>query len=52
MDSILGRPEVRELRSRQGLVPAGGGPEKLTEMVKADLERWTRLIAAAKIRLD
>ena len=52
MDSILALPEVRELLSRQGLVPAGGGPEKLTGMVKADLERWTRLIAAAGIRLD
>jgi tripartite-type tricarboxylate transporter receptor subunit TctC len=52
MNSILALADVRELLSRQGLVPVGGAPEKLTEMVKSDLERWTRLIAAAHIKLD
>jgi tripartite-type tricarboxylate transporter receptor subunit TctC len=52
MDSILRSPEVRELLARQGLAAAGGGPEKLTQMVKAELERWTRVIAEAKITRD
>jgi tripartite-type tricarboxylate transporter receptor subunit TctC len=52
MNSILGLPDVRELLARQGLVAAGGPPEKLTEMVKAELARWTRVIAEAKIGRD
>lgn len=52
MDSILGAPEVRELLARQGLAAGGGGPEKLTQMVKSELERWTRVIAEAKIARD
>jgi tripartite-type tricarboxylate transporter receptor subunit TctC len=52
MDSILRSPEVKELLARQGLAAAGGGPEKLTQMVKAELERWTRVIAEAKITRD
>jgi tripartite-type tricarboxylate transporter receptor subunit TctC len=52
MDSILRSPEVRELLARQGLAAAGGGPEKLTQMVKTELDRWTRVIAEAKITRD
>jgi len=52
VDAILALPDVRELLSRQGLVAAGGPPAKLTEMVKMELERWTRVIAEAKIKRD
>ncbi|HMG60650.1 MAG TPA: tripartite tricarboxylate transporter substrate binding protein [Burkholderiales bacterium] len=52
MNSILDFADVKELLSRQGLVPAGGKPEKLTQMVKSELERWTRVIAEAKITRD
>jgi tripartite-type tricarboxylate transporter receptor subunit TctC len=52
MNSILDFVDVKELLSRQGLVPAGGKPEKLTQMVKSELERWTRVIAEAKITRD
>jgi len=52
VDSVLRLPDVKELLARQGLVAAGGSPEKLTEMVSAELARWTRVIAEAKIRRD
>jgi len=52
MNAILGLRDVKELLARQGLVAAGGSPEKLTEMVSAELARWTRVIAEAKIRRD
>jgi tripartite-type tricarboxylate transporter receptor subunit TctC len=52
VDSVLRLPDVKELLARQGLVAAGGSPEKLTEMVNAELARWTRVIAEAKIRRD
>jgi tripartite-type tricarboxylate transporter receptor subunit TctC len=52
MNAILRLAEVTELLARQGLVPAGGRPDRLTATVKADLDRWTRLIAEANIKLD
>ena len=52
MNAILGLEDVKMLLARQGLVAAGGPPEKLTEMVSAELARWTRVIAEAKIRRD
>jgi tripartite-type tricarboxylate transporter receptor subunit TctC len=52
MNAILALPDVAELLARQGLVPAGGRPDRLTAMVKSDLQRWTRLIADANIKLD
>jgi tripartite-type tricarboxylate transporter receptor subunit TctC len=52
MNAILGLQDVKELLARQGLVAAGGSPEKLTEMVGVELARWTRVIAEAKIRRD
>ncbi len=52
MNAILALADVKELLARQGLAAAGGPPEKLTEMVSAELARWTRVIAEAKIRRD
>ncbi len=52
MNAILRLAEVREMLGRQGLVPVGGQPEKLAELVKSELERWTRVIAEAKIKAD
>jgi tripartite-type tricarboxylate transporter receptor subunit TctC len=52
MNAILGLADVRTLLARQGLAAAGGSPDRLTEMVSAELARWTRVIAEAKIRRD
>jgi len=52
MNAILALEDVKTLLARQGLVAAGGPPEKLTLMVSAELARWTRVIAEAKIRRD
>jgi tripartite-type tricarboxylate transporter receptor subunit TctC len=52
VNAILSLPEVREFLAKQGLSPAGGEPERLSRLVKEELERWTRVIAEAKIRAD
>ena len=52
INAILALPEVRDILEKQGLVPAGGEPERLSNLVKTELERWTRVIAEAKIRAD
>jgi len=52
INAILLLPEMREFLAKQGLSPAGGEPERLSRLVKTELERWTRVIAEAKIRAD
>ncbi len=52
MNSILAQPDVKEILARQGLIPAGGDPERLSRLVKTEIERWTRVIAEAKISAD
>jgi tripartite-type tricarboxylate transporter receptor subunit TctC len=51
-NAILALPEVKEILTKQGLIPAGGESERLSKLVRAELERWTRVIAEAKIRAD
>jgi tripartite-type tricarboxylate transporter receptor subunit TctC len=52
INTMLEQPDIKETFSKQGLVPAGGKPDRLTEMVKSDFERWKRVITDAKIRAD
>ena len=51
-NALLGESEVRELLARQGMNAVGGSPDRFGEMVKAELARWARVVAAAKIRAD
>lgn len=52
INAILALAEVRDILEKQGLVPGGGEPERLSRLVKTELDRWTRVIAEAKIRAD
>ena len=52
INALLALPEMREFLAKQGLIPAGGEPERLSKLVSVELERWTRVIAEAKIRAD
>ncbi|MGZ5147385.1 MAG: Bug family tripartite tricarboxylate transporter substrate binding protein, partial [Burkholderiales bacterium] len=50
--ALLQQPDVREQLANQGMNPAGGPPERFGALVKSELARWTRVVAAAKIKLD
>ena len=52
VNGILRDTEVRDNLVKQGLNPLPGTPEDLARMIESDLERWTRLIRAAKITAD
>ena len=52
LNVLLAQPDVRELLARQGMVPAGGTPERFGELVREELARWSRVVAAAGIRAD
>lgn len=52
VNSILGLGEVRELLEKQGLVPVGGPASRLSDLMRLELERWPRVVAAAGIKGD
>jgi tripartite-type tricarboxylate transporter receptor subunit TctC len=52
LDSLLKDASVRALLEKQGMTPAGGPPERLGELVKRELARWTRVVNAAGIKAD
>lgn len=43
---------IRELLAKQGMVPVGGPPERMGNLVKSELARWTRVVKAAGIKAD
>jgi len=49
---LLKDPAILQLLSRQGMTPVGGPPERLGELVKRELARWTRVVNAAGIKAD
>jgi len=52
INAILRDAEVRDTLLKQGLNPLPGTPEDLSRMISIDLERWTRVVRAAKIEPD
>lgn len=49
---LLARPDVREGFNSAGLTPIGSTPSELAARLKADLNKWPRLIKEAGIKVD
>jgi tripartite-type tricarboxylate transporter receptor subunit TctC len=49
---ILAQSEVRERLEREGSEIVTGSPERLSEIIDADLSRWKKLVAETKLRVD
>ena len=52
MSAVLAMPEVRDQLAAQGLTIQTGTPEQLGMLLRADLARWRKVIADAKITAD
>ncbi len=52
VNALLQQPEIREQLAKQGMNAVGGSPERFGDMVKHELARWPRVVAAAKIKPD
>jgi tripartite-type tricarboxylate transporter receptor subunit TctC len=48
----LASADVKQRLSAQGFDADGNTPEQFTEVIRRDLARWQKVIAAAKIRVD
>ena len=51
-EAALQNPALRERFVQQGAEPGGGGPAALDELMRADLARWRKVVADAKLRVD
>ncbi len=51
-DSALKSAALREKFVQQGAEPGGGGAEALDELMRADLARWRKVVADAKLKVD
>ena len=49
---ILAEPEMAQRLASQGVEPSGGTPEQLAQYRRAEFERWRKLIAGTKLRLE
>jgi len=49
---VLAVPQVREKLAAQGLDVAGGSPQQFAGVIRADYERFVRVVKAANIRPD
>jgi tripartite-type tricarboxylate transporter receptor subunit TctC len=52
VNAILASIEVREQFAKQGLVPVGGSPQQLAELIGQDLPRWAKVAKDAGITLE
>jgi tripartite-type tricarboxylate transporter receptor subunit TctC len=51
-EASLKSAALREKFVHQGAEPAGGGPAALDELMRADLARWRKVVADAKLQVD
>jgi tripartite-type tricarboxylate transporter receptor subunit TctC len=52
INAVLRDAQVREAIEKQGMSPVGGTPQRLAELVKNEIPRWTRVVGAAGIKAD
>jgi tripartite-type tricarboxylate transporter receptor subunit TctC len=52
INAALQRKDIREVFENQGLVPAGGSPERLGEWMRNELARWQKVVSSAGIKPD
>lgn len=52
INAALQRKDIREVFENQGLVPAGGAPERLGEWMRSELSRWQKVVSSAGIKPD
>ena len=52
VQAALASPALREKFTRQGAEPAPGGPQALDALMRAELARWSKVVADAHVQVD
>ena len=50
INTLIFKPDVKERLAALGFEPAESTPESSTKLIKAELEKWSRVIEAARIK--
>jgi tripartite-type tricarboxylate transporter receptor subunit TctC len=50
--AVLAQPDIRERYINAGLEPVGNKPAEFAEQVRADIQRWQKVVKDADIRID
>jgi len=51
-NEVLKAKDMGDLLATDGVAPAGGTPEQFRALIKADIERWRRVVKQANIKVD
>jgi len=49
---IIARQDMKERLAALGLEPVGNSPEEFTAQMKIEMEKWAKVIQAAKIKAE
>ncbi len=52
INALLAQPDIRQSLEKQGLIPAGGPPERFKKLLQEDIARWLHVVRAAGIKAD
>jgi tripartite-type tricarboxylate transporter receptor subunit TctC len=52
VNEILASADVKEQFAKQGLVPVGGTPQRLADLIAKDLPRWAKVVKEAGITAE
>lgn len=52
LNRILQQPDVLKRFTAEGIEPLGGSPDQFASYIRAEIERWGRVVREANIRLD
>jgi len=52
IERILALPEMKSRLAADGADPAGGPPEKFAAFIRADIDKWNKVIKAANVQVD
>jgi tripartite-type tricarboxylate transporter receptor subunit TctC len=52
IDKVLKTPQVRKEMLERGIEPSGGTSEEFAELIKADQQKWSKLIQDKNIKID
>lgn len=52
VNKVLQEPEMKKNLDSQGMAPSGGTPEKFDKRIRADYERWVKVVKDAGIKIE
>jgi len=52
LNAVLNNAEVRAKLAAEGADPVGGSPEDFSKVIRADIEKYNRIVKEAKVKIS